>query len=182
MNLPLKHMTAEEFAAWAERQPLGRFELLDGVVVQMNSEQASHARAKFRVAKALEAALSESGLSGEVFGDGMAVKIADRTVHEPDSLLRLGLPLADETILVLDPVIVVKVLSPSTGPVDTGTKLVNYFKVPSIAHYLVVNTKKHVVLHYFRGTGGQPELKVIEAGSIVLNPPGVTLQLADLFG
>jgi Uma2 family endonuclease len=34
MNLPLKHMTAEEFAAWAEAQELGRYELIDGVVVK----------------------------------------------------------------------------------------------------------------------------------------------------
>jgi Uma2 family endonuclease len=182
MNLPLKHMTAEEFAAWAERQPLGRFELIDGVVVQMNSETSRHAIVKLNVAIALRTALAASGLVGQVFGDGMAVKIAGRTVHEPDSLLRLGPPLADETILVLDPVIVVEVLSPSTGPVDTGTKLVNYFKVPSIAHYLVVNTKKQVVLHYFRGANGQPELTVIEAGDVALDPPGLTIKLADLFG
>ena len=180
MNLPLKHMTAEEFVAWAMTQELGRYELIDGVVVTMNSERASHARVKRRVANLLEAALLQRGLQGEVFGDGMAIKIADRIVHEPDAMLRLGPPLDDETVLVTDPVVVVEVLSPSTGPVDTGVKLVNYFKVPSLKHYLVVNTTRHVVLHYYRGSDGSAELKVVEQGQIDFGD-GLSIGLDELF-
>ncbi len=163
------------------RQEHGRFELIDGAIVQMNSEAVGHARCKRRVTRALEDAMLAAGFAGEVFGDGMAVKIADRVVHEPDAMLRLGAPLPDEAVLVTDPFIVVEVLSPSTGPIDTGVKLVNYFKLPTVAHYLVVNTTKKVVLHYFRGADGTPELKVIESGSIEFGQPGLTLSLADVF-
>lgn len=182
MNLPLKHMTAEEFAAWAERQDLGRFELLDGVVVQMNAEMLVHARVKSRVARALETALAHRGLEGEVYGDGMALRIADRLVHEPDAMVRLGTLLPGETVLITDPVIVVEVLSPSTGPIDTSVKLVNYFKVQSVQHYLIVNATKELVLHYSRGADGQPNMSVIEDGLITLDPPGLTIRHADLFG
>jgi Uma2 family endonuclease len=181
MNLPLKHMTAEEFVAWAMQQDLGRFELIDGVVVEMNREPVVHARVKLEVSVALHDSLKRSGLAGEVFGDGMAVKIADRVVHEPDAMLRLGAPLPDDAALVTDPFIVVEVLSPSTGPVDTGTKLINYFKLPSVVHYLVVNATKKIVLHYFRGVEGTPQLKVVESGSIELGQPKLTIDLADVF-
>ena len=180
MNLPLKHMTAEEFVAWAMTQELGRFELIDGVVVQMNAERVGHVRTKFRVAQLLHESLAASELEGEVFGDGMAVKIADRLVHEPDAMLRLGKPLADDCIIVTDPVIVVEVLSPSTGPVDTGTKLINYFRLPSVRHYLVIDTARKVLLHYFRSANGGPELRLIEEGTIDLGD-GLTLGLADIF-
>jgi Uma2 family endonuclease len=112
----------------------------------MNREPAVHARVKLEVAVALQDSLKRSGLQGEVYTDGMAVKIADRVVHEPDAMLRLGAQLPGDAVLVTDPYIAVEVLSPSTGPVDTGTKLVNYFKLSSVAHYLVVNTSKTVVL------------------------------------
>ena len=181
MNLPLKHMTAEEFAAWAEAQELGRYELIDGVVVEMNAETSNHAVVKFNVAVALREALKRSGLKGRVYTDGMAVKIADRVVHEPDALLRLGEPLPGNAVLVTDPFIVVEVLSPSTGPVDTGAKLVNYFKLPSVTHYLVVNTAKKVVLHYFRGAEGPPELKVVEGGAIDFEHAGLSLNLTGVF-
>lgn len=176
-----KLMTAEDFAHWSMRQETGRYELIDGVVVRMNAEQVVHGRVKLRIAKALEEALKRSGLQGEVFGDGMAVKIAERVVHEPDSLVRLGALLPDDTVLVTDPVIVVEAPSPSTGPVDTGTKLVNYFKLPAVAHYLVVNTTKRIVLHYFRGADGKPAMNVVEGGHLTLDPPGLSLLVVDFF-
>ncbi len=181
MNLPLKKLTAEEYATWAEAQDQGRFELIDGVVVQMNSERAVHARVKRRIANLLEAALIRQGLEGEVFGDGMAVRIGERTVHEPDAMLRLGPRLPDNDILVLDPVVVVEVVSPSTGPVDTSTKLVNYMSLPSVAHYLVVRTPERLVLHYSRGPEGNPVLATVRDGAIVLDPPGLSLSLAEIF-
>jgi Uma2 family endonuclease len=141
-----KPMTAEEFVAWAVRQERGRYELVDGMVVQMNAEQAIHGRVKLDLVIALRTAFKQADLEGDVFGDGMAVRINETTVHEPDALVRCGTPVANETTILTDPVIVCEVLSPSTGPIDTGVKLLNYFSIPSVTHYLVVNTSKRVVL------------------------------------
>ena len=176
-----KRMTAEEFALWAERQELCRYELIDGIVIQMNAERLVHARVKHRITVVLEASLKKSGIIGEVYPDGIAVRISDKIVHEPDALLRLGPSLPDNTILILDPLVVVEVLSPSTGPVDTSTKLANYFTVPNLAHYLVVNTTKRIVSHYTRGVDGQPVMKTVSAGEITLDPPGLTLRIDEFF-
>jgi Uma2 family endonuclease len=183
MNVPnLKRMTAEDYAQWATRQDTGRFELIDGIVVQMNAERADHAQVKLNVAIALRQLLKASSIAGQVFGDGMAVRIADRVVHEPDAMLRLGPRLPGDTILVTDPVIVVEVLSPSTGPVDTGRKLTNYFMLDTVQHYLVVDTAKRLVLHYVRGEDGQPIMRApISAGDVVLDPPGSSISIAEIF-
>lgn len=91
MNAPnLKRMTAEDYALWAERQETGRFELIDGMVVQMNPERADHARIKLNISSVLCSQLKISRIAGEVFGAGMAVRISGTTVHEPDAMLRLG--------------------------------------------------------------------------------------------
>ena len=178
----LNRMTAEEFVAWAMHQELGRFELIDGVVVQMNPERLVHADVKLNLAIALRAAFRLAGLEGKVLGDGMAVRIDETTVHEPDALVRCGASLPDDTTILTDPVIVCEVLSPSTGPVDTGLKLLNYFTLPSVQHYLVVNTTKRTVLHYARGPDGQPTLRTVSEGDLRLDPPGLTIAVADLFG
>ena len=183
MNVPnLKRMTAEEYAQWAQRQETGRFELIDGMVVQMNAERLTHTRVKVRVAKALEKSLTTSGLQGEVLWDGAAVRIDRKTVHEPDVMLRMGDLLPGETIYVPDPIVVVEVLSPSTGPVDTGIKLVNYFTLASVRHYLVINTDKRLVLHYTRSAGGDPLMRSpVSEGEITLDPPGITISIEEIF-
>jgi Uma2 family endonuclease len=177
----LNRMTADEFVAWAMRQESGRYELVDGMVVQMNPERLVHARVKLKLAMALRAAFDRAGLQGDVLGDGMAVRINEATVHEPDALVRCGAPLPDDTTIITDPIIVAEVLSPSTGPVDTGLKLLNYFSVESVKHYLVVNTSKRTVLHYARGRDGQPTLQTVGEGALRLDPPGLTIKIADLF-
>lgn len=183
MNLPnLKRMTAEDFAIWATRQDTGRFELIDGIVVQMNAERLVHVRVKTRISKALERALVKADVVGEVLWDGTALRIDDKTVHEPDAMLRVGEPLQDDTIFVTDPVIVVEVLSPSSGPIDTGLKLANYFTLASVQHYLVINTVQRVVQHYARDANGKPMMRpLVTEGEIVLDPPGLTLTLDEIF-
>jgi Uma2 family endonuclease len=174
-------MTAEEFVLWARRQERGRYELIDGLVVQMNAERGVHARVKLNIAIALKNALRRSGLRGETYGDGMAVRISDHLVHEPDSLVRLGEPLDDDATIVTDPVIVVEVLSPSAGPVDTGTKLANYFTLPSVSDYLVVSTMTRTVQRYHRGPDRLPTMRFVTEGVLSCMPPGFQVDVEELF-
>lgn len=183
MNIPnLKRMTAEEYVLWAQRQETGRYELIDGLVIEMNAERMDHMRVKARVANALDRQLRSAQIKGEVCWDGMALRIEDRTVHEPDAMLRLGEPLPGDAVVVTDPVIVVEVLSPSTGPIDTGLKLANYFTLESVQHYLVINTVKRVVQHFVRDRDGKPVMRpLIDEGAIDLSPPGLILTLDEIF-
>jgi Uma2 family endonuclease len=178
----LRRMTADEYASWSQQQATARYELIDGQVVQMNAERMGHMRAKSRIANALQNALSGSVFEGETCWDGMAVKIDAHTVHEPDAMLRLGTRLSDDEIFVTDPVVVVDVLSPSTGPIDSGRKLTNYFLLDSVQHYLVVDTVKRLVLHYVRGGDGAPIMRPpVSAGAVQLDPPGLSISIAEIF-
>ena len=49
--------------------------------------------------------------------------------------------------------IVVEVLSPSTEKFDMVGKLADYFTIPSIRHYLIVDLRRRLVLHHKRGDG-----------------------------
>ena len=175
-------MTSDEFIAWAIEQPKRpRYELVAGELVLMAPERAAHARVKAAVWRALDEALRAARLPCEAYPDGMAVKVDDSVVYEPDALVRCGEPLPDDAVKITDPVIVVEVLSPSSLARDTGAKLEDYFRLPSVRHYLIVKTENRTVVHHRRGTDGTIQTRIVKAGRLELDPPGVAVTVESLF-
>jgi Uma2 family endonuclease len=184
MNVALRRaLTVAEYLAWgaaqSERQ---RSELINGQIVAMPPEQVEHNRLKIRALKALERALGATTIEGEVFIDGVTVPIDEHTAYEPDALLRVGPPLAPHQLKIGDPVVVVEVLSPSTAHTDTSAKLIGYFRVPSVHHYLVVDPDARSVTHHARSAQGAIEARTLASGPLMLDPPGIAFDIADLFG
>lgn len=175
-------MTADEFVPWAMAQPEGRrYELVGGRIVAMSPERAGHNLGKGNVYLALVRAISERRLPCRAFTDGMAVRVDAETVYEPDAMVRCGPPLGEDAVEVTDPVVVVEVISPSTHKVDTTQKLADYFRVPSVRHYLIVNTTRRSVVHHERQADGGVRTRIANGGELVLEPPGLELELAALF-
>jgi Uma2 family endonuclease len=106
------------------------------------------------------------------------VRIDDHTAYEPDAMVYCGEVPAPDSLQVSNPVIVVEVLSPTTAHTDTSAKLIGYFKVPSVAHYLVIDPDARTVTHYARG--GTPNLH--HGGPLRLDPPGLDVTVEDLLG
>ena len=173
--------TADEFIAWALEQPTGRFELSNGIVVAMAPERASHNQAKLNAVIALRGAIGARGLPCRAMTDGMTVRIDDRTVYEPDALVRCGPPLPGDAVEVADPIVVVEIVSPSSRGVDRGVKLASYFSLPSVRHYLIVDTDSRVVIHHRRGDEGRIEVRILHDGPLVLDPPGLAIEAGDIF-
>jgi len=169
-------MTAEAFLAWAASRPRGeRYELSAGEVVATAPERAAHARAKGHMFRQLADPVEAGGLPCEVYPDGMAVEIDAATVYEPDALRRYGPPLDPDAIKVTDPLVVVEVLSPSTRARDAGAKLEDYFRLPSLRHYLIVKTENRTVIHHARAADGTIATRIIRDGAIRLDPPGIEI-------
>jgi Uma2 family endonuclease len=176
-----KGMTADEFIAWTMEQPeTEHYELVAGEVVAMAPERVAHARTKGRVFRRLVEAIESAGLPCEVYPDGMAVQVDAATVYEPDALVRCGDPLDDEATKLFDPLIIVEVLSPSTRGVDAGNKLADYFRLPSLRHYLLIRTDRRTIVHHERDAAGDIATRIIADGPVRLDPPGI--ELAGVFG
>src|SRR6266705_2611118 len=140
-------MTVDEFLVWAEGRP-GRYELFNGVVYAMSPERAGHAELKFAVQSALAAAIRAAGVPCHMLPDGMTVRVDEATAHEPDALVYYGPKLPPAAVEVPDPIIVVEVLSPSTRHIDASAKLAGYFRLPGVAHYLILDPDRPVVIHH----------------------------------
>jgi Uma2 family endonuclease len=178
--LPKTHMTVDEYLTWAEERP-GRYELLDGSVFAMSPEGAGHAEKKAAVHATLLAGIRARGLPCYVLPDGMTVRINDVTAYEPDALVYCGAKIAPSAIEVPNPIIVVEVLSPSTRHIDLSAKLADYFRLPSIMHYLIVDPAKPRIVHHARAAGDTILTRIVSEGHIVLDPPGLEFAMADIY-
>ena len=169
-------MTADEFIAWAMDQPEGTHsELDDGEVVAMSPERSAHSIVKVEVVFKLMAEIRALGLPCDVYTDSMAVKASAHTVYEPDVVARCGKQLGGDVVLMLDPMIVMEVLSPSTRSRDTTIKLVDYFHIPTLRHYVVLDAAKRMIVHHTRGDNGDILTRIIGDGILRLDPPGMAI-------
>lgn len=179
-DTPLR-MSRVEFRRWADAQPRGRYERVDGVVVRMAAERAAHMRVKMRVWRAFDQALRAAALPCEAMGDGMTVEVDDDTDYEPDALINCGPRIGGDDIAAPNPVVVVEVLSPSTQSVDTGLKLAGYFQVSPIRHYLIVRADRRSVVHHQRRGDGGIETRLLTNGLVTLDPPGIIIPLEEFY-
>ncbi len=174
-------MNAQEFLRWVATLPEGqRYELVSGEMVAMAPERNRHNLVKAECWLTLRQAVRKAGVSCTVLSDGATVEVDEENVYEPDVTVQCGMPIDLESTTATHPTILVEVLSPSTQGVDSSKKLLGYFQLASVAHYLVVDPAKQAVIHHYRSVGGI-ETTLLHEGSLQLNPPGITLAIADFF-
>jgi len=175
-----ERMMVNDFLPWAEQQP-ERWELFDGIPTAMSPERVIYGDTKYRAARAFDAAIAKARVQCRFVLDSAAVRIDVRNSYQPDLLVYCGEPLAGDAIEVPAPVVVVEVLSPGNALTDLRDKLQGYFRIASIQHYLVVDPDKRLVIHHARGSDDRTSTRIVTAGQITLDPPGLSLSVADFF-
>jgi Uma2 family endonuclease len=182
MNIAFRGaMTVQEYLDWAIAQSdLPRSELINGRIVEMTPERVEHVEVKIATVLALKIALTKAGVRCHALGDGMTVRIDDHTAYEPDALVYCGERLARGSLVVPHPVVVVEVLSPTTRHSDTSAKLLGYFKLASVRHYLIIDPDARNVTHHARSDDGTIAARTLTSGELHLDPPGIELAIADL--
>jgi Uma2 family endonuclease len=177
---PVIRMSREEYRTWAEQQPAGRFERVNGVVAAMAPERAGHNRRKMMAWLALRSAVQQAGLPCRVYGGGMTVEVGGSD-YEPDAVLYCGEKLPADAIAVPDPLVIVEVLSPSTSSIDRAWKLKEYFRLPSLRHYLIVWADKQQIVHHRRDDAGDIQTQAVLGGEIRLDPRGIAIAVDDVY-
>jgi Uma2 family endonuclease len=179
--LPTQRMKVPEFLAWAETQSEGRYELVDGVIRAMAPERIVHGLVKKAVVRALDDAIREAALPCTALPDCAGVYVSDKKFRIPDASVQCGVELDPNSMILDAPLIVVEVVSPSSQRKDTLVKLIEYFSVSSIHHYLIVLPEEGVILHHER-RGEGILTHIVRDGEITLAPPGITVPFAALLG
>ncbi len=166
-----------EFRRWAEAQPRERYERVAGAVVPRARMCIARVRVKAQAWLALDQAIRAADLACEALCDGVAVEVGDDTDYQPHAVVNDGEPMPGDEVAASNPVIVVEVLWPFTQSVDTGVKLADYFKLPSVRHYLIIRADRRAVIHYRRRDDGGIETQLAVEERIVLDRPGIKVAI-----
>lgn len=176
-------LNRQQFFAWVERQTDGkRYELDHGEPIAMAPERARHNIVKALIWQAFDRQVRDR-LHGrcEAFTDGMTVHVDDDNVFEPDALINCGPPVDPLATVAPSPVVIVEVTSDSSRGVDTGRKMAAYFRLPSVAHYLIVFYDKRTVIHHARRDADTILSRIVSGGAIPLDPPGIVLDMDEVY-
>jgi Uma2 family endonuclease len=183
MNIAFRSaMTVQDYLDWASTQrDLPRTELINGQIVAMTPERIEHVEIKDAVRLALKTAIARAAVPCHAVGDGMTVRIDNHTAYGPDGLVYCGERSKRGSLTVPNPVIIVEVLSPTTSHTDTSAKLIGYFKLPSVHHYLIIDPDASSVEHHSRAADGSVSGHTVTSGPIQLDPPGLSLDVSEFF-
>jgi Uma2 family endonuclease len=163
---------------WGRRGRLG-INFGWGRIGAMAPERGAHLRVKAAVWQALRNAIKTAGVACQALPDGATIETGESD-YAPDAVMNCRAPTADNATTAPNPTIIIEVLSPRTVASDTGAKLVDYFQVPSVAHYLIVHATKRVITHHRRTSEGI-DTRIVVAGKLVMYPPGITITLEEIY-
>ena len=84
---------------------------------------------------------------------------------------------------LINPTVIIEVLSPSTERYDRGMKFQNYRTIPSLQDYLLISQNDHHIEHYMRQENGEWLLRDATglAAIIVIRSIDCTLKLEDVY-
>jgi Uma2 family endonuclease len=143
-------ITAAEYLA-RERRAETKSEFLGGVVVAMSGASRQHNRVVLGIAVQLYQQLGDG--PWEVFSNDVRVKVSDTGEYTyPDVVVACGdAQFEDEELdTLLNPTVLIEVLSPSTERIDRGAKFASYRQLPTLREYLLVAQDRPSVEHYVR--------------------------------
>jgi Uma2 family endonuclease len=142
-------LTEEQYLA-LERDAEFKSEFLDGVMYALSGGSLAHSALQRNIISRLHAALG--GGECQVFTADLRVRVSARMYAYPDMSVVCGKPLlADERKdVLLNPVVIFEVLSPSTEPYDRGIKFQLYRTIESLREYILVDQNKVRVEQYIR--------------------------------
>ena len=148
----VRQMSVEEFLDFAE-QSEERYEYINGELYPMTGGKLNHFVIGANITGALLNLLS--GSQCQVLGGGMLVRTGSATLVAPDVSVVCGQPETEAgTRILLNPTVVVEVISPSSINHDRVLKRDLYQAVASIAAYLIVEQQQALVELYTRSETG----------------------------
>jgi Uma2 family endonuclease len=184
-SLPQQPFVTPEEYLEADRKAEGRSEYVDGQVYAMSGTSKDHNRVTRNIWRALEDELGDDG-SCEVFGIDIRVSPETRRKYfYPDIVVVCGEARHEDEAAdtVLNPKLVVEVLSPSTELYDRGLKFAHYRKSDSLAEYLVVAQQEIFIEHYVREADGAWRISEINDPNATIDLPSINakLKVSDIY-
>jgi Uma2 family endonuclease len=181
-TLPNAPLTEEEYLR-IERDALEKSEFHDGRMFAMSGGSPNHALLTARMCSLLDQKLPAGC---RVFSPDLRIKVAPAGLYTyADCSVVCGeLEYSDDhKDAVLNPLLIVEVLSPSTEGYDRGKKFELYRTIASFREYLIVHQDRRHVEHFSKQDDGSWLLREHSGadGSVAIAGLGVHISLAELY-
>ena len=179
----LNHFVSPEEYLKRERRAEYKSEYFAGEIVAMAGAKRTHNLVSNNVTISLGTQLRNEPC--EVYSNDMRVQAdGEKQYSYPDVVVVCGEPQfrdgREDTLL--NPTVVVEVLSPSTEAKDRGEKFLRYRQIDSLTDYLLVAQNERRVEQFTRQSDGSWRLvETVGEGEVHLDSLGCTLTLADIY-
>ncbi len=186
-----KYYTVEEYLAF-EREAFEKHEYIDGRIIPLRED--------FKVTAMAGASRRHNLVSGNIFGEirnqlkgkncevyinDMRVRLKPNRYGYPDVVVVCDKPefLDDEFDTLINPTVLVEVLSHSTRFKDKTEKLEDFRKLDSLKECLLIEQDKMFIEHYVKQTPKQWILRIYESADEIINLEsiGCEISLADIY-
>ena len=151
----VKKYTLEEYLE-TENRTGERYNYYDGILEPMPNTTIPHNRISKNLLFALESALFNRE-DFEAFGGDQKIYLPRYNYYVyPDAVVVSAPPVISdvETNAIINPVLIIEVLSKSTQKYDRGEKFVEYRSLPTFKEYCLINQKKPEALLFFQQKPG----------------------------
>ena len=180
---PVKRLTEGEYLE-IERRAVLKSEFFDGEMFGMSGGTRWHSLIGTNLAREFGNRLK--GHRCVPYNTDLRVKVEEtRLFTYPDLSVVCGEPrlLDDETDTLLNPTLLVEVLSDSTEAYDRGKKFEHYRQIPSLQEYLLVSQKEPRIEQFIRQESGFWLLREAAGLEATLELPSlkIPLALAEVF-
>ncbi len=144
------HFTVEDYLT-LERSASYKSEYRDGQIYAMTGASRKHNLVSGNIYRELSLQLKKRPC--EAYINDMRVKAAEASsYHYPDVAVVCGTPQFEDAQVdtLLNPTLLIEVLSPSTEAYDRGSKFAHYRKIASLQEYLLVAQDQPNIERYVR--------------------------------
>ena len=168
-------LTAQEYLD-GERESETKHQLIGGDVYAMAGASANHERISGNIYRKLGSHLENSPC--EPFGSDMKVRVRDNFYY-PDVLVDCNFD-ESEPYFTQTPVLIVEVLSQSTRKMDEQTKRLEYFNIPTLTEYIIVE-QDFVDVAVYRKSDDWRHTNYFLGEEVLLESVGLTLTVEDIY-
>lgn len=176
--------TPEEYLAF-ERASDTKHEYLDGEIYAMAGASPTHNQICFNLAGELHLQIKGTSCIGYTSDQKIRTDPMDLFSY-PDLTIVGGEPVFhdEHQDVILNPSVIIEVLSPWTEKFDRNTKLERYQQIHALTDYILISQNRPYVEHYARQKGKRQWLFTLEtdpAAEIEITSIKCKLKLADIY-
>ena len=149
--IPKYKYTIEDYIE-LEKDSEERWEFFAGEVWSMAGASPTHEEISVNLSTAIQNSLRSNNRNCKVFGSNLRLQVPIYEPYRyPDLTVVCGTPIYEDLLglkMLVNPLLIVEVLSDSTESFDRGNKFIYYKSIPSFKEYLLISQTEVLVTLY----------------------------------